>query len=135
LAPHRSRGTSPWGLNARRGRPPSLIPTVIDASVDGRLAQAIEAAAYFFVSEAIANVAKHARASRIVITLAIARKRLLVTVADDGVGGPDLQGGTGLQGLCDRLDAVRGTVVIHSPRDEGTRLHASIPLAFAVARA
>jgi signal transduction histidine kinase len=70
-----------------------------------------------------------------VITLAITGKRLLVTVADDRVGGPDLQGDTGLQGLCDRLDAVGGTVVIHSPRDEGTRLHARIPLAFAVARA
>jgi signal transduction histidine kinase len=117
------------GLAAR-----SQIQAIVDTSLDVRLPQAVEAAAYFFVSEAMANVAKHAHASRIHITLAKSGNQLIVTVTDDGVGGADLRGGSGILGLCDRLDGVGGSVMIHSPRGAGTRLQATIPLPARVAR-
>jgi signal transduction histidine kinase len=95
---------------------------------DERLPPPLEAAAYFVCSEALANVAKYARASHVGCTLRMGEGWLRVTVADDGVGGADPDGGSGLRGLVDRVDALGGRLVISSPPGKGTTLTADLPL-------
>jgi signal transduction histidine kinase len=92
-----------------------------------RLPERVEAAAYFVVSEALANVAKHARASAVRVAVAAADGRLTVEVADDGVGGADPVRGSGLRGLADRVDALGGRLEVVSPAGGGTVLRAEIP--------
>jgi PAS domain S-box-containing protein len=106
------------------------LPVVLHGSLEQRLPTSIEANAYFFVAEALTNAAKHARASRVDVTLGLAGGALSVDVADDGVGGATLYGpGTGLSGLQDRVTALDGSFRLDSPTGAGTRLHAVIPLA------
>jgi signal transduction histidine kinase len=88
----------------------------------------VEAACYFFCSEALANVVKHASASKVWIAAHFANGRVIVTVEDDGVGGADLSRGSGLRGLSDRLQTLGGTLGIISEPGAGTRLTAEIPL-------
>lgn len=88
----------------------------------------IEAVAYFVCSEALANVAKHASASRVSLSVTTGDGRVMVEVEDDGLGGADPTHGTGLQGLADRVEALGGTFHVESPPDGGTRLAAEIPL-------
>lgn len=92
-----------------------------------RFPPAVEAVAYFVVSEALANVAKYANASLVHIRGAWQDGVLTIEVADDGGGGADPSGGSGLRGLVDRLSAVDGTLDLVSPRGGGTRLIARIP--------
>jgi signal transduction histidine kinase len=92
-----------------------------------RLPERVEAAAYFVVSEALANVAKHARASAVRVTVTAAGGQLTVEVADDGVGGADGSRGSGLHGLADRVDALGGRLKVVSPAGHGTVLRAEIP--------
>jgi signal transduction histidine kinase len=94
---------------------------------DDRCSEVCEATAYFVVSEALANIAKHARASRAAITIGRAGEALRVEVSDDGVGGASLEAGGGLHGLVDRVAAVGGTLVVHSPPSSGTHVVADIP--------
>ena len=91
-----------------------------------RLPEAVEAAAYYVVAEAIANVQKHARATRVAVSVAADDRCLRVGVEDDGIGGADRAGG-GLRGLADRVEALGGRLCIDSPHDGGTRLQAEIP--------
>jgi signal transduction histidine kinase len=95
---------------------------------DERVPPPVEAAAYFVCSEALANVAKYARASHVCCALLVAGGRLRVTVADDGVGGADPDRGSGLRGLADRVDALGGRLVISSSPGEGTTITADLPL-------
>jgi signal transduction histidine kinase len=88
---------------------------------------AIEAAAYFAVSEALTNVAKYAQASEASVTVEAHDGYLDVSVDDDGVGGADPAAGSGLQGLRDRLAALNGTLEIESDPGAGTKLHARLP--------
>ena len=90
---------------------------------------AVEGTAYFVVSEALANVAKYAQATRAIVRTAWDDDSLTVEIADDGIGGADATAGGGLRGLADRLAAVDGTMEITSPRGGGTRLLAHIPAA------
>ena len=84
---------------------------------------------YFVCSEGLANVAKHSRATSGEITVAVQDGRLVVVeVVDDGVGGADQRGGTGLHGLTDRVEALGGRLAVVSPAGGGTRLTAEIPL-------
>jgi signal transduction histidine kinase len=99
------------------------------AHVDGRLSDAVEAAAYFTVSEALANVAKHARATSATVDAGVAGGRLVVTIEDDGIGGAKLEGGSGLRGLADRVGALDGILDIESPQGTGTRIRVEIPCA------
>lgn len=102
----------------------------VDVSVDvdeGRFSPAVEGAAYFAVSEALANVAKYAQATHVLVRTGWEDGSLTIQVADDGVGGADPGLGTGLRGLADRLAAVDGTLEIISPAGGGTRLLAHIP--------
>jgi signal transduction histidine kinase len=104
----------------------ATIPVEVSLT-DDRCSDVCEATAYFVVSEALANIARHARASRAVITIGLAGEALRVEVSDDGVGGAGLEAGGGLRGLVDRVSAVGGTLVVDSPPSAGTRLVADIP--------
>ena len=88
----------------------------------------VEAVAYFVCSEALANVAKHASASRVAISVTSGDRRVRIEIEDDGLGGADPAHGTGLQGLADRVEALGGTLRVASPIGGGTRLAAEIPL-------
>ena len=102
-------------------------PSTLDI-LPGRVASEAEAAAYFLCSEALANVAKYASASRVAIRIIRADGRLAIEVADDGVGGADPARGFGLRGLADRVEALGGTLRVDSPPGGGTRIEATIPL-------
>ena len=95
----------------------------------GRVPDETEACAYFVCAEALANVAKYAAASRTTLEVTARDGRLVVVVADDGVGGADASRGTGLQGLADRVEALGGVLKVVSPPGGGTRVTAEIPLA------
>ncbi len=93
-----------------------------------RYAAPVEAAAYFVCSEALANVGKYAEASRVVVDLKERDRLLVLAVSDDGKGGASLDKGSGLRGLTDRVEALRGRLTVTSPPGEGTRLVAELPL-------
>jgi PAS domain S-box-containing protein len=95
---------------------------------DERLPDQVEAAAYYVVAEALANVHKHAGATRVVVHASLEDHRLVVEVADNGIGGADDEG-SGLRGLADRVEALGGRLSLESPPGEGTRLLAEIPVA------
>ena len=87
-----------------------------------RLPEAVELAAYFVTSEALANVAKYAQATAATVQRhADAATALVVEIADDGVGGADAARGSGLRGLADRVEALGGRLTVVSPPGEGTR--------------
>ena len=98
------------------------------ARLDHRLPPQIEATAYFVVSEALANIAKHANAKAVGIRVTVDDGALRVEVTDDGVGGADTTKGSGLRGLADRVAAVDGTLEVDSPAGGGTTLRIRIPL-------
>ena len=88
----------------------------------------MEAAAYYVVSEALANVAKYAAASSARVSFTRGNGRAVVEVADDGVGGADPGRGSGLRGLADRVAAFDGSLEVDSPPGGGTRVRAEFPL-------
>jgi len=106
----------------------SPVPVDVGAS-DERLPGEVETAVYFIVAEALANVAKHAHASRASVSVARENGIVRVEVSDDGVGGAALDGGTGLRGLADRAGALDGTLEVVSAPGAGTRVLVVIPCA------
>jgi signal transduction histidine kinase len=104
------------------------IPVSV-AGPQGRLPPAVETAAYFIVSEALANVVRHAHASQASVAVRANAGRVLVAVEDDGVGGADVAGGSGLRGLRDRAQALGGSLAVTSTPGEGTRVAAELPCA------
>jgi PAS domain S-box-containing protein len=92
-----------------------------------RLPEPVEAAAYYLIAEALTNVTKYARASAVRVRVEAGDGRVLVEVADDGVGGADPATGSGLRGLTDRVEALGGTLQVTSPEGAGTTLRAEIP--------
>ena len=105
----------------------SPVATTVTAVPDERFPAAIEATAYFVVSEALANVAKHAMADGAQVTIRKRPGRLVVEVSDDGTGGARAAGGSGLRGLADRVASVGGVLRVDSPPGRGTRLEADLP--------
>lgn len=105
------------------------IPVVVDVSVDGRLPASVEATAYYVVAEGLTNVVRHARARAAGVHIHRSNGNLEIEIEDDGTGGADVQRGSGLRGLADRLDAMSGTLSVDSPPERGTRLKATIPCA------
>ena len=103
------------------------VPTDVVASAEG-VPHEVATTAYFICSEALANVARHAQASHCSIRIERKEERLLLTIADDGVGGAALSKGSGLRGLVDRLEILGGTLRVESRLGHGTRLIAEIPL-------
>ena len=93
-----------------------------------RLPSPVEAAAYYVIAESLANVSKYARASNAVVRVSRENGCAVVEVVDDGVGGADPSGGTGLRGLVDRVESLAGTLAVESPPGGGTRVSAEIPL-------
>jgi signal transduction histidine kinase len=130
-----ARGIHPAVL-AKGGLRPALkalarrspVPVDLRVRADGRLPEPVEV--YYIVAEALTNAAKHARASAVTVTVEAddADAVLRLTVRDNGVGGADLAGGTGLAGLKDRVEALGGRIVLHSLRGAGTSLRAELPL-------
>jgi signal transduction histidine kinase len=114
-------------LQSLADRSPVLVS--VESGTTERFSVAVEGTVYFVVSEALANVAKYAHATRAVVRTAWQDDSLTVEIADDGIGGADATAGGGLRGLADRLAAVDGTMEITSPRGGGTRLVAHIPVA------
>ncbi len=103
------------------------IPVEIDTPAV-ELPQAVEAAAYYVIAEALANVIKYARASVVDVRVSSDETSARVEVADDGIGGADAAHGSGLRGLSDRVAALEGTLTVDSPPEQGTRIVAEIPL-------
>jgi signal transduction histidine kinase len=111
------------------------VPVELVAMPGERLSDQVESAAYFLVSECLANVGKHAKATRATVAVTVVGEELEVIVKDDGVGGAELGNGSGLQGLEDRVGALDGCVDIESPPGGGTTVMATIPLAGPAAEA
>jgi signal transduction histidine kinase len=107
----------------------STVPVTIVALPGSRVDDMAEATAYYVIAEAMTNAQRYARASGIEVSAAVSRRRLDVTVADDGVGGATEAMASGLQGLRDRVEAIGGTFQVVSPRGRGTRVTAAIPAA------
>ena len=106
----------------------SAVPVELDIDIQRRLPEPIEVAAYYVVSEALANTTKHARASIAHVELRAADGRLQISVSDDGVGGASSDDGSGLVGLTDRVEALGGTILVDSPPGQGTRLEVDLPI-------
>jgi PAS domain S-box-containing protein len=103
------------------------VPVAVTVAPSHELPEAIEAAAYYVVAEALTNVAKHAKASAARVYVGLEDGRVVIEVADDGLGGADSGEGSGLYGLADRVEALGGRLDVRSPRGKGTRLRAEIP--------
>ena len=109
----------------------SAVPVELHVAVKGRLAEQVEIAAYYTISEALTNVAKHAAASIVHVRVDIVGRDgalLGVEIRDDGRGGANMAQGTGLVGLQDRVEALGGRILLHSPPGAGTTLCAELPL-------
>jgi len=105
------------------------VPARISVEIEGRLPEAIEMAAYYLISESLANIGKYAQASSATVEVARGNGDLHVEVTDDGIGGADTEHGSGLRGLADRVEALGGQLRVWSPHGGGTRLRAEIPCA------
>jgi signal transduction histidine kinase len=103
------------------------IPVTLDVDVARRLPASVETTGYFFIAEALTNVARHAHAGSASVRARIEAGRLVIEVADDGIGGAALARGSGLRGLEDRLAALGGTLAVESAPSNGTRLLAELP--------
>jgi len=122
-------------LLTERGLPAALdelcrragLPTRLDVGLDERLPGQIETAAYFMASEALTNAAKHSHGSEVRVTATYQSQRLIVEVADDGIGGAVSAGGSGLRGIADRIEALGGRFTVSSPPGRGTTLRAELP--------
>jgi signal transduction histidine kinase len=105
------------------------LPVEIDGSPERRLPETVEAAVYFVVAEALTNVTRYARAGHARVAVTRNGDRVVVEVADDGIGGADPAKGTGLRGLVDRVAALDGRFEVDSPPGRGTTVRAVIPCA------
>jgi signal transduction histidine kinase len=107
----------------------AALPVGLDVKLPDRLPPSTEMAAYYLVCEALTNTAKHAHAKSVTVGVRRASGRVVVEVADDGVGGADVDGGSGLRGLLERVEALDGALRVESPAGVGTRVRAEIPCA------
>jgi signal transduction histidine kinase len=131
-----SRGIHP-AILSRGGLGPALktlarrstVPVDLTIDVDRRLTESAEVAAYYVVAEALTNVAKHAHASEVQVSVMVEDANLRISIRDDGVGGVNPRQGSGLIGLTDRVEALGGHLEIDSVAGSGTSLLAAIPFA------
>jgi signal transduction histidine kinase len=103
------------------------VPVQLNVEVEGRLPERLEVAAFYLVSESLANIGKHAHAKSATVKVSRTNGQVVIEVTDDGIGGADTEQGSGLRGLADRVEAFDGRVRIWSPSGGGTRLRAEIP--------
>jgi len=121
-----SKGGLKPALNALRRRSP--VPVALNLHTERRLPEPVEVAAYYVVSEALTNAAKHAHASAVTVDLHTDHANVQLTIRDDGIGGADPNQGSGLLGLRDRIEALGGTLQVTSPTGNGTTLLIEVPL-------
>jgi signal transduction histidine kinase len=129
-----SRGIHPVILS-ERGLGPALrtlarrsaIPVDLDVTTNARYPEPIEVAAYYVASKALANAMKHAQATRVEMSLAARGGSLLLSIRDDGIGGADPARGSGLAGLADRVEALGGSIHVHSAAGAGTHITVDLP--------
>jgi signal transduction histidine kinase len=125
-----SRGIHP-AILSEGGLRPALRAlgrrSAVPVRVDGRLPEPVEVGAYYVVSEMLTNAAKHARASVVEVHAEASGGMLRVCVQDDGIGGADPARGSGLIGLSDRVEALGGTLSLHSPAGGGTEVSCELP--------
>ena len=107
----------------------AALPTHLGLSIDARPPPRVEGAAYFVVSEALTNAAKHSHAGEVRVTASRERDLLIVEVSDDGIGGAAAEAGSGLRGLADRVEVLGGRLIVSSPPGRGTTLRPEIPCA------
>ena len=119
------RGLGP-ALEALAARAP--VPTTVDGVPEQRLPPPVESACYFVTAEALTNVAKYAGATSAGVHVAVDHGRVRLVVRDDGAGGADLNSGTGLRGLRDRVEALDGRLDVDSPPGLGTTVIVELPL-------
>ena len=105
----------------------SPVPVNLDITIEQRLPESVEVAAYYVVAEALTNAAKHARASEVKVQARVTDKSLDLLIADDGIGGADSGKGSGLIGLKDRIAVLGGKMCVVSPAGGGTALTITIP--------
>ncbi len=105
----------------------ATVPVKLEIGLPDRPPEPVEVAAYFFVSESLANVAKYAHASRATVRIERENGHLVVEVTDDGIGGADDTRGSGIRGLADRVETLGGRLLVLSPVGGGTRISAEIP--------
>jgi signal transduction histidine kinase len=103
------------------------VPVELDLNLGSRLGEHVEAAGYYIASEAITNVTKHAQASVIDMRVDGCDGALTFSISDDGIGGADPSGGSGIIGLKDRVEALGGTISVLSPPGHGTTLRVQLP--------
>jgi signal transduction histidine kinase len=106
----------------------SPTPVELETDLAERVPEPVEVAAYYVVSEALANAAKHAQATGIAVSLAHRDDQVIVSIRDDGIGGADPGRGSGLVGLADRVEALGGQLEVRSPTGSGTHVTATLPL-------
>jgi signal transduction histidine kinase len=121
-----SEGGLEPALKALRRRSP--VPVELDLHAEQRLPGPVEVAAYYAVSEALTNAAKHASSSVVHVELDTHDALLRLAIRDDGIGGADPGQGSGLLGLRDRIEALGGTLEVTSPAGNGTTLLVEVPL-------
>jgi signal transduction histidine kinase len=107
----------------------SAVPVDLDLNLDARMSETVEIAAYYIVSEALTNAARHSHATVVTLRATTDGDSLQLSIRDDGVGGADPANGSGLIGLRDRIEALDGRIDIVSYAGEGTSLDAVIPFA------
>jgi signal transduction histidine kinase len=105
------------------------VPVQLTVDLGSRLDEPLEVAAYYVVSESLANIGKHAQATSARVDVGRAGRDLFVEIVDDGVGGADTERGTGLRGLADRVEALGGRLRVWTPHGGGTRVRAEMPCA------
>jgi signal transduction histidine kinase len=105
----------------------ATVPVRLTVELDGRVAEPVEVAAFYVVSESLANIGKHAHATSATVDVTRDGGELVVEVVDDGIGGADTERGSGLRGLADRVEALGGRLRIWTPRGGGTRVRAELP--------
>jgi signal transduction histidine kinase len=105
------------------------VPVRLNVDVRIRMPERLEMAAFYLVSESLANIGKHAHATSATVDVSRTGDRVVIEIADDGIGGADTELGSGLRGLADRVEALEGRLRIWSPNGRGTRLRAEIPCA------
>ena len=103
------------------------VPVRLTVAIEHRLPEALEVAAYYLVSESLANIGKYAQATAATVDVTRANGLVVVEVTDDGIGGAETENGTGLRGLADRVEALDGRLRIWSPHGGGTKVRAEIP--------
>jgi signal transduction histidine kinase len=112
----------------------SAVPVDLAVTRNARYPEPVEIAAYYVASEALANAMKHAQASYVEISLATRQSSLLLSIRDDGIGGADPAHGSGLAGLTDRVEALGGSIRVHSAAGAGTHITVDLPLEYELAQ-